>query len=84
MIKDVKLRLTKIIETEMETKEGLIKKETFVFKGHDNETSVDWTLTLRVEEEMPPEYVKRLGKRIGSEVPITLGKVIEQAELESK
>ena len=81
MIKDVKLRLTKIIETEMETKEGLIKKETFVFKGRDPEVAVDWTLTLRVEEEMPPDYVKQLGKRIGNEVPVSFGKVTEQAEL---
>jgi len=81
MIEDIKLRLTKIIETEMETKEGLIKKETLVFKGRDNETSVDWTLTLRVEEEMPPAYSKQLGKQIGSEVPVSLGKVIEQAKL---
>ena len=81
MIEDVKLRLTKIIETEMETKEGLIKKETFVFKGRDNEVAVDWTLTLRVEEEMPPEYVKQLGRRIGNEVPVSFGKVVEQAKL---
>lgn len=81
MVEDIKIRLTKIIETEMETKEGLIKKETFVFKGHDDETSADWTLTLRSKREMPPSYVKRLGKKVGTEVLVSLGKVVEQAEL---
>lgn len=81
MVEDIKLRLTKIVETEMETKEGLVKKETFVFKGHDDDPSVDLTLTLRAEKEMPLSYVKRLGRKIGSEVAVNLGKVVEQAEL---
>lgn len=81
MTEDIKLRLTKINELEMETKEGLVKRVAFVFKGHDNKTSVDWTLTLRVEEQMPESYVEKLGTRIGSEIPVTLGKGVYQAEL---
>ena len=65
----------------METKEGLVKKETFVFKGRDDDASADWTLTLRAEREMPPSYVKRFGRKIGTEILVTLGKVVEQSEL---
>ena len=81
MTEDIKIRLTKTNEQNLETKEGLVKTVSFVFKGRDIDAQVDWTVTIRAEDAMPVSYIKRLGKNIGNEVTVTLGKSQIQTEL---
>ena len=81
MIENVKLRLTRINETESETRAGDAKKVTFALTGFDETHSVDWTITLRAAEEMHSEYIKQIGKRIGDTALVSLGSGAHQTEL---
>ena len=81
MIENVKLRLTRINETESETRAGDAKKVTFALTGFDETHSVDWTLTLRAAEEMHSTYIKEIGEHIGDTALVSLGSGVHQAEL---
>ena len=81
MIENIKLRLTRINETESETKAGGAKKVTFALTGFDEKHSVDWTITLRADEEMHPSYITQIGKHIGDTTLVSLGKGARQTEL---
>jgi len=81
MIEDIELRLTRMNETDSETREGPVKRVVFALKGSDKKHSVDWTITLRADEEMPSSYIKQVGKHIGNTTLVSLGKSAHQTEL---
>ena len=81
MIEDIQLRLTRMNETDSETKEGSVKRVVFALKGSDKKHSVDWTITLRADEEMPTSYIKQIGRHIGDTTLVRLGKDAHQSEL---
>jgi len=81
MIEDIKLRLTRMNETDSETKAGAVKRVTFALTGFDEKHSVDWTITLRADEEMPSSYIKQVGRHIGDTTLVSLGKDAHQTEL---
>ena len=81
MIEDVKLRLVKRKIEKRETKEGEVKEVVLVLKGSDLANGVEWTVTLKAEEQMPALYRKTIGAHIGNQTMVGLGKSAQQTEL---
>jgi len=81
MIEDIILRLTRMNETDSEAKEGPVRRVVYALKGVDKTYSVEWTITLRVDNAMPDSYIDEVGKRIGDTVRVSLGKSARQTEL---
>ena len=81
MIEDVKLRLAKRRIENTETKGGEVQYEVFILKGLDEANGVEWSVTLKAEEEMPEFYKMTIGKRIGDNTMVSLDKSTQQTEL---
>lgn len=81
MIEDVKLRLVKRRIENKETQDGEVRQVVYVLKGCDMANGVEWTVTLKAEEEMPRLYEKTIGKHIGNQTKVSLGKSAQQTEL---
>ena len=81
MIEDVKLKLVKRKVENRETKESEVKEVVLVLKGSDLANGVEWSLTLKAEEQMPALYRKIIGAHIGNQTKVSLGKSAHQTEL---
>ena len=81
MIEDVKLRLVKRKVENRETKEGEVKQVVLVLKGCDLANAVEWSVTLKAEEQMPALYRKIIGAHIGDHIMASLDKGARQTEL---
>lgn len=81
MIENVKLRLVKRKIENRETKEGEVKQVVLVLKGSDLANGVEWSVTLKAEEQMPALYRKTIGAHIGNQIMVSLGKDAQQTEL---
>ena len=81
MIEDVKLKLVKRKIENMETREGEIKQVVLVLKGSDLANGVEWSLTLKAEDQMPSLYRLSIGARIGNTIMASLAKDAQQTEL---
>ena len=81
MIEDVRLRLVKRKIENRETKEGEVKQVVLVLKGCDLANGVEWSVTLKAEEQMPALYRKTIGAHIGNQTMGSLGKSAQQTEL---
>ena len=81
MIEDVRLRLVKKKLETKETKEGEVQQEVFVLRGVDTANGVEWTLSLKADEELPEFYKLTTGQRIGDGVTVSLGRSTQQVEL---
>ena len=81
MIEDVRLRLVKRKIENRETKEGKVKQVVLVLKGCDLANGVEWSVTLKAEEQMPALYRKTIGAHIGNQTMVSLGKDTQQTEL---
>ena len=81
MIEDVKLRLVKRKLEKRETRDGEIKEVVLVLKGCDLANGVEWTVTLKAEDQMPSLYRLSIGARIGNSIMVSLEKDAQQTEL---
>lgn len=81
MIEDVELRFVKKKIETRETQEGKIKQVVYVLKGCDLANGVEWAITLKAEDVMPEIYRRIIGKHIGNNTMVSLGKSAQQTEL---
>jgi len=81
MIEDVEVRLAKQNIVTKETREGKMKQVIFVLKGLDKINHVEWSVTLKAENEMPSCYLEAIGNHIGNTSMANIGKSTQQTEL---
>lgn len=71
--------LDRIVETESEQKEGLVKTIKLTLKQYANDA--DLQLTAKFEDEIPSEWKAILGSRIGDTARVEIGPEAQQTTL---